>query len=458
VAEAPASAAVAAPAAVPLPRRGLGQRLVRGAVVEAAGFGLAQVIRLAANLVLARLLFPAAFGLMAMLSLVIYGIYMLTDVGIAQAVVRSERGDDPAFLDTAWSIQATRGLFLWVVASLLAWPIAQLFREPTLLLLVPVGSASAFLHGLASTRVLTLRRKLRPLPIVALETSTQLVGVLAMIGLAWAGFGVWSLVAGNLLSAALQAGLSHFLPGTHRERLRIDREARAEIARFGRWIYASSAMTFVAGRADQLVLGRLLGAASLGLYNIGLALAEAPEALANRVIAGIFYPLYARVHNEHPGELPRLYYRTRLAFDAVVHTALGGLVALSPWLITLLYDRRYVDAIPMLQILAVRTSVGLLAAPLETALTSQGHSVYGFRRNFFVGLSTFVAMPLGNAFWGVAGLLWGSTLARVAALAVLWPAARQRGLLRLRRELLAPLFLAVGYGLGGALAWILPGR
>ena len=297
-AETAASRSATTPHAEPLARR-----LAKGAVVEVSGFGVAQILRLAANLVLTRLLFPEAFGLMAMLSLVLYGIVMLTDVGVAQAVIRSDRGEDLAFLDTAWSIQALRGLFLWVVASLLAWPASVLFREPLLLYLIPIGSLSAPIQGLASTRVFTMRRHLRPLPVVLLEISGQITGLAATIALAYGGLGIWSLVVGTLVAAVTHVGISHVLPGTHRERFRIDRDARQEIVRFGRWIYASSAVTFAAGRGDQLVLARLLGAASLGVYNIALALAEVPDALVGRVIDRLLYPLYARVHNERPEQL-----------------------------------------------------------------------------------------------------------------------------------------------------------
>ncbi len=440
------------------PAERLGGRLARGAVIEATGFGTQQLIRFGSNLVLTRLLFPAAFGLMAMLGLVLYGLIMLTDVGLLQAVVRSERGDDPAFLDTAWTIQVTRGLILWIVATLLAWPMALLFQEPLLVKMIPVGSASVFIHGLASTRVFTLRRRLRPLPIVTLETLAQIASIGTMIGLAWAGVGVWSLVFGSLVMALVLSGGSYFLPGTHRERFRMEPAARKEISQFGRWIYASSSMTFVAGRGDQFVVGKLLGAASLGLYNIGLALAEMPDALANRVMAGILYPLYAKLHNERPAELGSTYYRTRLPLDALLHTALGGLAGVAPWLITFLYDRRYLGAIPVLQILAVRTSIGLLATPCESALVATGRSELGFRRNLAVAICTFIAMPIGNALGGTQGLLWGSAVARLAALVVLWPIAARRGLLRLEREALVLLYLAVGFGMGWGLGCVLPHR
>lgn len=452
------STPVAQPAASTTSTETLRARFTKAASVEVAGFGAGQVLRLGSNLILTRILFPQAFGLMAMLHLVLFGLQMLTDVGIMPATVRSPRGDDPAFLDTAWSIKLIRGLALWVTACVLAWPASLLFNEPELRLVIQVGSASTFIQGLYSTRLMSLRRHLRPGPIVALDLSSQILGLIANVGLAYAGLGLWSLVAGTLISSAAHTGLSYLLPGTHRERFRIEPEARREIMHFGRWVFASSVVTFAAGRGDQVVLGRLLGAASLGIYNIALALAELPDAVINRVIEGVLFPTYSRIHIERPAEFNRIYYRTRLVLDALLHTALGALVALGPWIIHLMYDARYHGASAMLQILALRTSLSVLAAPCETALVAQGHSEYGFRRNAAVAAATFVLMPIGNSLGGAAGLVWGSAIARAAALPMLWPAARRLGMLRYHREFLFLVFLAGGWVLGRGLLLLLPAR
>lgn len=440
--------------------RPAGERLSRviatSAVVEATGFGTAQLIRLVSNLILTRILFPSAFGLMAMLSLILYGLVMLSDVGLQQAVIRSPRGDDPEYLDTAWTIQALRGVMLWIASCAVAWPISVLFRERVLLAIIPVGAAVTLLNGLASTRILTLRRRLRPLPIVVLELCAQVAGVVGMIALARGGLGVWALVAGTIITAVIHTGFSYALPGTHRERFRIDRSCRDEISGFGRWIFASSAMTFVAGRGDQFIVGRALGTASLGLYNIGLNLAELPDALVNRLTGSVLFPLYARLLNERRREFTKAYYLSRAVFDTLVHAGLGGIAALAPWIIHVMYDARYQGAAAMLRLLAVRCSIGLWATPCEVALVAMGLSKYGFRRNLFVAVATMVCMPVGAAVGGPTGLIWGSAVARVAGIAALWPAAREQGVLHLGRELLVPAMLAAGFGLGTGLLWILP--
>jgi O-antigen/teichoic acid export membrane protein len=294
------------------------------------------------------------------------------------------------------------------------------------------------------------------MPIAMIELSSQVLGtVVTVVAAYYFKLGVTALVLGTLANSVLHTTCSHFIRHPHRDRFGIDPEARAEILKFGSWIFASSAVTFVAGRGDVILLGRLLGAVNLGLYNTALNLADAPDALAQRVTGGVLYPLYAKIFNERPDDLPKAYFKSRLAFDGLVQTALGGLYALSPWIIDLMYDDRYQAAYPMLQILALRTAVGLMATPCETALTARGMSVYGFRRNLFVALGVLVFLPLGNWVMGAQGVLWGTVLSRVMGLFAVWPAAKENGILRLQRELLVPLFLGVGFSLGSGILWLL---
>ena len=111
--------------------QGLMQRAMRSAGLNLFGFGFSQVLRLASNLVLTRLLFPEAFGVMAMVSVFLMGLAMFSDVGVGPAIMQSKRGDDRDFLDTAWTIQIIRGVSLWLVACALTWPMAIYFASPT---------------------------------------------------------------------------------------------------------------------------------------------------------------------------------------------------------------------------------------------------------------------------------------------------------------------------------------
>lgn len=439
------------------PSMSISGKVTRSAASEIFGFGASLALRLTSNLLLTRLLFPEAFGLMAMVQIVLYGLVMLSDVGIWQGVVTSPRGSTRSFLDTAWTMLIIRGLGLWAVACALTIPVAYGFDEPALLWMLPLTSASIAIHGFQSTRTLLLRRRLRLMPLQLLELGTQLVNVAVCLTGAWLGFGVVSLVAGIIVSSAANTLASHFLPGSsHHNRFQLEPHARHELFTFGRWIFLSSALTFLAVRLDQMMLGRWLGAALMGVYNIGQTLAELCDTLATKLTNGVIYPLLARVHVTRPADFADAYYRVRRWFDLLLFTGLGGVAAMSEWIIALLYDERYGSAAAVLRILVFRAAVAALATLCEVCFVARGASVYSFRFNLVVTLALLVAMPVGGLLWGLPGLLWATVIARATGLLALWPRAHRLGFLRPHRELLALGYLACGYGLGWLALLVLP--
>jgi O-antigen/teichoic acid export membrane protein len=120
----------------------LSRRVFRGSVITMLGFGGTQAVRLLGNLVLARLLFPEAFGVMALVTVLLVGLAMLSDLGISPAIQGNPRGDDPEFLNTAWTINLIRGGVLFLTGCALAWPMSVIYDAPILLQVVPVACIS----------------------------------------------------------------------------------------------------------------------------------------------------------------------------------------------------------------------------------------------------------------------------------------------------------------------------
>jgi O-antigen/teichoic acid export membrane protein len=430
--------------------RGVMHRLfLRGSFFELAGFGVGQALRLASNLVFTRMLFPSAFGLNMMVSIVMQGLTLLSDVGIQQAVIQNPKGDEQRFLNTAWTMQVVRSGFLALLCAALAYPAAYLYREPQLGPLLLVGAFQLLLFGFHSTSLYTLRRRVASGLLSLLEIGAQLAGI--VVTAVWAVFdrSVWALAAGAAAATLTQLVASHFLPVGYRNRFGWDREIRNEIIRFGRWILASSAVFFFARQADRLLLGRFMGAAVLGVYSIAVFISEAVGMVGDRITAGVLYPIFSRVGAGNLPELKVIYYRTRLRMDALLLPGLGVLAVFGDELIKLLWDPRYEDAGWMLRILVFRVALGCLFTPCETCLTAIGNPRYGFLRSLAKAIAAVIGIPLGFKLGGLPGLLWATALAELASILVLWPRFRTLGLLRPLREL-----LAVGMFLGGfGLAW-----
>jgi len=430
--------------------------MLRGSFFELGGYGAQQVLRLGSNLILTRLLFPAAFGLMSIVTVLMTGLYLLSDVAVQPCVVQSRRGDDPAFLNTAFTLQAMRGAALALLMLILAKPAAWFYREPELAPLVAFGSLQLLFGGLHSTSIFTLRRGLRLGWVNGLELAQTLVGLTITIALARVHKSAWSLVIGTVAACAAYVAASHLLPVPYRNRFHWDKEAARELSQFGRWVMGSSAATFLGSQSDRILVGRFLGVTWLGVYSIALTLSDAAGAVVNRLISGVLYPVLSEAARGGQQGLPDLYYRLRLRLDLLAMAGTGLLAGAGGWLIHTLWDQRYVDAAWMLRILCVRVAVGLIVGPGETCLFSLGHTRFGFQRSVMRLLAALLFLPVGWHTAGVQGLVWGTVATEVTTVFAIWPKLRSLGILRLRRELLSVALFAGGLLLGAALLPWLP--
>ena len=126
--------------------------LLKNTIWTVGSYGLSQLIRLAVNIVLARLLAPELFGIMVIVNSLRSGMELFSDFGIGQNIVVHKHGNDPEFYNTAWTVQAIRGVGLWLVALCAAAPIAKFYAAPILFFVVPLTAFGSVLSGFWSVR------------------------------------------------------------------------------------------------------------------------------------------------------------------------------------------------------------------------------------------------------------------------------------------------------------------
>ncbi len=421
---------------------------MRGSVIELLGYVMNQGLRLVTNLVLSRLLFPEAYGLTAIVTVFMVALGMLTDVGLRDSIISNERGDDIDFLNTAWTVQVIRGVALWIVAAACAVPVAWIYREPQLVPLIGVASFSMVIHGFSSTKPHTLSRRVERKPLLVIEVIAKVTSMVVMFVWAWVSPTVWSLVAGGLTSTLCEAAGSHLLRTGYSNRFRWEPEAARTLRSFGKWIFGSSAFTFLAGEGDRILLGRFLTMSTLGIYSVATLLSSAVGQVVNRLAHSVFLGLFSRVARERPQDVSRAYYQARLRLDLLAMPALGAVVVLGPTIVGLLYDSRYHDAGWMLRYLCVRVGLQCILYPCGICLIALGRP----RPQLFANAGRFVAVwvgiPLGFHLGGIEGVLWATTLSELPMLVVFWAQFHRLGHLRFSRELFALAAALAGAALG----------
>ena len=404
---------------------GLFARAMRGSAIIALGYVGGQGMRLVSNLILTRLLFPEAFGLMSLVTMVMIGLTMFSDVGIGPSILSSRRGDEPRFLDTAWSVQAIRGALLWLVTCALAWPLAQFYRAPDLAQILPVAGLTLLIAGFNPTRIETANRHLALGRVTLLDLASQLVGIVAMIALSLAMQSVWALVWGNLLGALVKLGLTWaYLPG-HRNRFGWESDAAQELIRYGGWSFLSTACGVVLMQGDKAILGRYLSLESLGIYNIGYFLASFPMLLAAAVVGRVFIPIYRNVALDGSDAVRRRLRRMRMGMTATVLSLLAAMAFGGVPLVHLLYDPRYAVAGAVVVVLACVQLPQMLIATYDQAALAAGDSRGFFLVAAFRATSQTALFLIGAELAGLTGALAGQAIAAVlSAPASMWLARR----------------------------------
>ncbi|MAZ20659.1 oligosaccharide flippase family protein [Roseovarius sp.] len=415
---------------------GLMARLMRSGSWVLIGYGGSQAIRLASNLILTRLLFPEAFGLMALVSVVTVGLMMFSDVGVGPSIAQSKRGDDPAFLDTAFSIQILRGALLWLATIALAGPMARFYDQPDLVLYLPIAGIALLLLGFKPTKVETAQRHLRFGGLTMIELASQAIGVVAMVVLALVTESVISLVLGSVVQALVKLILAWVVLPGHNNRPRIERAAMAEQMGFGKWVFLSTAFAFVSQQGDKAILGKLLSLETLGIYNIGYFLAGFPILLGVTLCNSLLIPVYRDRPPAESAENRAKLGRMRFVVTSALFAMLSGMALLGPWVVDLLYDARYAPAGAMLVVIALAFLPQAIGVTYERAALAAGDSrgafVYsGLRAVLQVGC-LLVGFRLGGLVggmvsYGVAMALVHPLLIRLARRHQAWGARHDAG-------------------------------
>ncbi len=421
-----------------------------------------QLLRLGSNLILTRLLVPEAFGLVAAVNTLYFALVMFSDLGVWQSVVKSARGTDPRFLGTAWTVQLLRGGLLAVIVLLIALALqsaaqANLFAAGTVYAdarlppMVAFFALCALVQGMESMKLASAQRELQVGHLARLDLASQIGAMLVTLVLVWFTRSVWALLVGTLVGAALRTLFSHvYLPGKT-ARPCWDRSSAAEIIGFGKWIFLSSIVGFLAAHGEKIILAGSLATASFGVFSIASTLLAALigvyASLNGHVI---FSSLSLALRSEDNTEVVRVYTRVQQLADLFLGTLAGGLLMSGQWAVWLLYDARYHDAGWMLQWLGL----GLLAMRhqvVEQLMFARGQPAWVTANNSLRALGLVVFIPVGFALGGEPGAIIGVVLSQFAS----WPLSllfkRQQGLLRWSTEKWWLPALGVGLGLG----WLL---
>jgi O-antigen/teichoic acid export membrane protein len=429
--------------AVEVAERVNSRKAIRAGVFVIIGYGFSQALRLAGNLVLTRLLVPEMFAVMAIAQVFYIGVELLSDVGIGPAIIRSQRRNDPVFLNTAWTLQIVRGAAVWIVAAGLAWPVARIYGEPQLFSVLPLIGLNAFINGFASTSWVILQREMKQGALVGMQIVIQVVSLSVMALFAYFYRSIWSLVLGGLISALVRTVWSHLLKGHIRNHLVWEPEAARELLNFGRWILFSSTMMFLATRADRLLLGKLFPLAFFGVYSVAAELAGLPRDVMNGLSEKVLFPLsstYVDLSRMEMRDRIRSQRRVLLLPLAVLTGLLG---VFGDELVHLLYDARYAQASWIFPVLSVGMWPMILCGTIDRVFYVIGKPKYTAYGNIAKFVYTIVSIPLMYHLAGTVGVVAAVALGDIATYSVINYGLKREKLMLFKQDAVSTMALII---------------
>lgn len=366
-----------------------------------------QVLRLGSNLILTRLLLPEYFGVMVIINVFVLGLGLFSDVGLGPNIIRHKRGEDADFLNTAWTIQILRGFILWACAWALSGVMARLYEIPELTTLLPVAALTAVIGGFESTARYSLNRKIHLGRVTLLELGQQASSITFMVVWAALNPSIWALVCGGVFGACVRTLFSHWLLPGIRNRWHWDRDAARSLISFGKWIFLSTALGFLANRGDRLILGAAMSQAELGVFSVAAILAHSPVRIAGQISMKVLLPLYSRLSDAGPGNLSREIGKTRLRMTVLASLGLSVIALGGEWIVSSLWPESFWDAGRMTRILAIGSIGSVTIATLQPVLLACGDGRAHFISTLSRALLLLGALLVGQHFWGVTGALVG---------------------------------------------------
>ncbi len=322
---------------------------------QAVQMGGVKVIFLLRILVLARLLLPEDFGMVAIATTAMGFLLNVTNFGMIPALVQGEEDSDRHY-HTAWTFGLLRSLLISGLMVLAAPLIAQIFNEPEAVTFIQVIALIPLVEALGSIRIAHLNRHLlfRPLAVLRLANAVGNTVISVLVALQ---FGVWGLVAGMLAGALINASGSYLL-APYSPKFLLDREAIRPLIRFGRWIFITGLVTMVGAYGLRIVISRQLGTAGLGLYYLASQLAFIPGEVASELVGNVAFPLYARIKKD-VAQATRVFKAIFTSLAALLYPACALLIVLAPSLTHYVLGSEWAGTETLIQILALVAMIGI---------------------------------------------------------------------------------------------------
>lgn len=387
----------------------IGARMARGSIWMVAMWWAIRGIGLISTIVLARLLLPRDFGIVATAMIIVGFMEIFGEAGVSLALIRNPNATRKHY-DTAWTLKIFQGFALAAIIALVAPAAARFFSQPELTMVIRVLALRAIIEGFENIGVVAFRKELN----FAKEFHFQIYRRLLVFALSITAALVlrnhWALVTGMVAGPFLGVVLSYRM---HPYRPRPSVAKLSEIWSFSKWILTNNLGEFLFRQVDQVVVARTAGTAAMGQYTVAMDLATMPVRTAVRPIEQALFPGYAKLAGDH-----QLMARTYLVVLGIVGSfavSIGlGIAALADDIVVVVLGPNWSAAAPVMEWLGVFGAVSGFTYSINTIFTVIGRvKIVAYRTWWQLGV-----LAPSAALAGIMGGIADIAMARAAVAAI----------------------------------------
>lgn len=424
----------------------MSERVVHGGLWQFIERGASRAVNIAQLVVLARLLVPEDFGLFGIALLTQQTLDVLLRIGVDAALIqREERTED--YLNTAWTLKLLKALVVAVCLLLIAPWVAAFFDAPDASPLIRFLAVVILLRGMQNIGAVYFRKEMEFRKQFILRFGGALGNAVVAIALALLLGSVWALVLGMAAGAAARLVISYLLH-PYRPTLSLDRSEVRDLWDYGKWLFGSSTLVYASTQGDDILLGRWLGAASLGIYQVGYRISNAVATEVTHVISSVTFPAYSKLQSTTES-LKNGFLSTFALTSLIVMPLAAAITLFIPEFVRHVIGEQWQAVIGPVRLLAVAGLLRAFSACWGPLYKAQAHTEKKFwKQGIRTVLTLGPAYPLTTMF-GIEGMSMCVVAGIGGALVydLAWGGTRGALEIRIRevgRELAGPAIATVG--------------
>lgn len=350
--------------------------------------------------ILARFVSPDAYGLLGMALVVTGFIAIFKDLGTSSALIQRKELSDDLISSIFW-VNVLFGLLSTGVVAVIAPWVAIFYREPQVVPILRVLSFSFVVSGLSIAQQALLTRQMAFDKLAHIELASSAVGAVVGIGMAACGMGVWSLV-GQALCGSIVITILLWIASPWRLQRRLDWTEVRSVASYSLNLSGFNVFNYFVRNADNLIIGRYLGATALGYYSLAYRLMLYPLQNISGVLGRVLFPTFVQMQDNN-ARFRRAYLRVCASISVIIFPFMLGLLAVAEPFIAVVFGPRWMPVATLLMILAPVGMAQSIGTTVGHIYKAKGRTDWMFHWSIFSGIITVLFFILGLR-WGVVGV------------------------------------------------------